>query len=484
METTRLGYSDLADTLGVAADKTERPVVCVQGLGFVGAAMAAAVARARSGDGAPAFNVIGVDLDTPEGRRRAAALNDGDFPFPCPDPPLADALAEARATGNLLACTDPAAFRLAAVAVVDIDLDVAMRDGAPTADLDRFRAAITTLGESLPAGSLAIVETTVPPGATAHVAAPALAAALGNRGLAADAVLLAHSYERVMPGPGYLDSVVNFWRVYAGHTLAAADACAAFLEKIVNTRDFPLTRLPSTTASETAKVLENSYRATTIAFMEEWGRFAETVGVDLFEVIDAIRQRPTHSNIRQPGFGVGGYCISKDPLFAPAAARQIFDRADLAFPFSELAVSTNHAMPMVSVDHLERLLGGTLDGKSILLLGVAYRPDVADTRNSPAESFVRETRRRGAVVTCHDPLVRTWPELDIEPLDELPAVEGLDAVVFAIGHADYGGIDVADWIGTARPVVFDANRVLRSEVLDALVAKGITVAGIGRGMPA
>lgn len=479
-----MSFSDLAETIGVAADTADRPVVCVQGLGFVGAAMAAAVARARTDSGAPAFNVVGVDLDTPEGQRRAAALNRGDFPFPCPDPPLIDALAAARAAGNLLACTDPAAFSLAAVAVVDVDLDVAMQGGRAEADLDRFRSAITTLGDALPAGALVIIETTVPPGTTAHVAAPALADALARRGLAADAVLLAHSYERVMPGPGYLDSVVNFWRVYAGHSDAAAEACARFLEQIVNTKDFPLTRLASTTASETAKVLENSYRATTIAFMEEWGRFAESVGVDLFEVIDAIRQRPTHSNMRQPGFGVGGYCITKDPLFAPAAVRQIFDRDDLRFPFSEMAVSTNFAMPQASIDHLERLLGGSLDGKSILLLGVAYRPDVADTRNSPAEYFVREARRRGAVVTCQDPLVRTWPELDMAPLAELPAVDGLDALVFAVGHTAYGELDVAGWIGRARPVVFDANRVLGSADLDALATRGITVAGIGRGMPA
>ena len=101
---------------------------------------------------------------------------------------------------------------------------------------------------------------------------------------------------------------------------------------------------------------ENSYRAVTIAFMEEWARFAESVGVDLFSVVDAIRKRPTHSNMRQPGFGVGGYCLTKDPLFATLASRDIFgDERD--FPFCRQAVALNNAMPLVSVDRLERELG-------------------------------------------------------------------------------------------------------------------------------
>src|SRR5262249_19673396 len=156
----------------------------------------------------------------------------------------------------------------------------------------------------------------------------------------------------------------------SGATPAAADACEAFLSQIINVQAYPLTRLHSTTASETAKVLENSYRAINIAFIEEWGQFAEEVGIDLFEVIDAIRVRPTHNNIRQPGFGVGGYCLTKDPLFAAVAARDLFDREDLAFPFSSRAVEVNARMPLRTLDRVRNLLGGSLTGRRLLLLGV------------------------------------------------------------------------------------------------------------------
>jgi nucleotide sugar dehydrogenase len=348
-------------------------------------------------------------------------------------------------------------------------------------DFAPFRAALRSVAEHMKPGSLVIVETTVPPGACARIVAPELAAGLRARGVREDAFLLAHSYERVMPGEDYLASITNFWRVYSGHTRDAADACERFLSQVINVRDYPLTRLASTTASETAKVLENSYRATNIAFIEEWGRFAEAVGIDLFEVITAIRMRPTHSNIRQPGFGVGGYCLTKDPLFPAIAARELFDRPDLAFPFSEMAVAVNARMPLVTVERLQTLCGGTVEGKRVLLLGIAYRQEVADTRYSPAQTFVLEMRRRGARVLVHDPLVTEWPELGMTVPPELPAAGSVDAVVFAVPHRAYRELDLAAWLGDARPILLDANAVLTPAQRRAVAATGRVVHAIGAG---
>ena len=114
-----------------------------------------------------------------------------------------------------------------------------------------------------------------------------------------------------MPGKNYFDSIINYWRVYAGIDKKSADRCERFLSKIINIKDYPLSRLKNTISSECGKVLENSYRAVNIAFMEEWGRFAEDANIDIYEIVKSIRLRPTHQNIRQPGFGVGGYCLTK-----------------------------------------------------------------------------------------------------------------------------------------------------------------------------
>ncbi|MFQ6016760.1 MAG: nucleotide sugar dehydrogenase [Kiloniellaceae bacterium] len=467
----------------------ERPVVCIQGLGFVGAAMAAASAMARNDGGDPCFNVVGVDLDTTRGRTAIDRVNDGRLPFATTDHALASSLARASERGNLVATADPAAYGLADVILIDVNLDLAVdrpdfgKHGA-LLQLAGFRQAIATVGRWMRPDTLVIVETTVPPGTCERVVAPRLAATLGARGFDSDRLLLAHSYERVMPGAAHLDSIVDYWRVYAGHTPAAADACGAFLSKIVNVADFPLRRLSSTTASETAKVLENSYRAVNIAFIEEWGRFAEAVGVDLFEVVDAIRQRPTHSNIRQPGFGVGGYCLPKDPLMAYAAAREIFDLAHLDFPFCRMAVEINRGMPLVSVRSVQDLLGGSLEGKRIALLGISYRPDVADTRHAPAAIFVGEARRRGATLQLHDPLVRHWLELDLEVPRALPDPAQVDALVFATAHSIYRELDLRLWLRRARPAVLDANDVLTAEQRRAFTDLGCSVASIGRGSKA
>jgi UDP-N-acetyl-D-glucosamine dehydrogenase len=474
-------FADLARTAPNGASRTELPVVCVQGLGFVGSAMAAAVADARDEQGHPCFSVVGVDLPTPDGRAKVDAISAGRLPVAANDAALAAALAAAVERGNLVATTDEAAYALASVTLVDLPLDVVLDDGRPTVRLDGFRAAIRTLGSAMPPGSLVIVETTVPPGTTEKVVAPELERALAARGLPADAIGIAYSYERVMPGASYLESIVAIPRSYAGHTPAAADACEAFLSQVIDVDAHPLSRLPSTTACELAKVLENSYRATTIAFMEEWGRFSEAVGVDLFDVVAAIRRRPTHSNMRRPGFGVGGYCLTKDPLLGAVAAAELHERPDLRFPFSSLAVSVNRAMPLVSLGKLEALLPHGLQGATIALMGVSYREDVADTRQSPSQAFVLEARTRGATVVCHDPLVRYWVELAIDVAADPPPLAGIDAVVFAIPHKAYRELDVERWLGDARPVVLDASDVLSHAQRSTLAALGCTVASIGRG---
>lgn len=459
----------------------DRPVICIQGLGHVGSAMAAVVANAVGSDGAPVYNVIGVDLDSPVSRDRIDAINAGRLPVICTDEEFATALQTAHFRGNLVASSDPAVYGLASVIVVDVPFDVEDIHGQPRLGWDNFRAAILAIGEHASPGALVVVETTVPPGTCEKVVAKDLAEALRNRGLPEDSLLLAHSYERVMPGPAYYASISRFWRVYAGCSEEAANACEQFLTNIIDVDAFPLTRLQSTTASETAKVLENSYRAVNIAFAEEWGRFAEQVGIDLFEIIDAIRVRPTHNNIRQPGFGVGGYCLTKDPLMAKLAAKELFHAETLEFPFSTQAVRINHVMPLVTLNYVERALGGLQD-KRILLFGISYRSDVGDTRFTPAETFVREASRRGAEIHCHDPLVTTWPEVQVTLSNTLPSPEGFDAIVFAVNHGEYAEIDLARWLNDVTPLVFDANNVLTAIQREAAKRAGCQVLSIGRGV--
>lgn len=460
-------------------DGTSLPVVCVQGLGFVGAAVCLAVASARDAVGRPAYRVVGVDLPTPEGLSRIDALNRGEFPFPATDARLTVKAREARTVGNLTACADPAAFGSATVIIVDVPLDVVLSP-EPALELETFRSAIRMVGRHMHPDALVIIETTVPPGATALVAAPILRDELAQRGLRTNRLKIAHCYERVTPGAAYFDSIVNMPRVYAGIDDQSARACEHFLQTILATEGGSPRRLSSTTASELGKVLENTYRAVTIALMDEFAEFAEKSGVDLFEVVAAIRSRPTHSNMRTPGFGVGGYCLTKDPLMAWFAAGELFG-LEQAFPFATLAVNLNRVAPRRTLARLKQLLNGSLRGRRVLLLGLSYREDVGDTRQSPSQIFWEAATAEGAEVIVHDPLVRYWPERGICVPENIPAATGLDAVVLAVPHTQYREFAYEAWLGGQCPVFLDAFNVLSGARRNALRALGCRVESVGRG---
>jgi UDP-N-acetyl-D-glucosamine dehydrogenase len=459
-------------------DKRGRKIVCVQGLGFVGAANAIAIAAARDAAGNPLYNVIGVDLPTDSGRERVAALNQGKFPFATTDAALVAAARSARVAGNLVAVTEASAFGAADIIVVEIGLDI--EDKTAKVDLPPFRAAIGTVGDHMKADALVLLESTVPPGTTERIVAPLLHERLAARSLPTQALKLAYCYERVMPGDGYLASIVDMWRVYAGMTVQAAEAAEAFLSSFIDTKKRPLTRLESIRAVETAKVLENTFRAVNIALIDEWEKFARRIDVDLFEVLKAIRVRPTHQNIRYPGLGVGGNCLSKDPMFGATSAQDIFGLAGFDFPLSTAAVTINSRMPAATVALLEAAFPDGLAGKRVLILGASYREDVGDTRHSPSLTLARMLADKGTTVAFADPLVEA--EIGVPLHRELPDAHGFDAVILAVGHKPYRAIDLAAWSGAARPVVLDANGVLSRQQLQSLRDAGFKVAAIGRGL--
>jgi nucleotide sugar dehydrogenase len=454
--------------------------VCVQGLGFVGSAMAVACARAGAGrTEGPWFHVIGIDLPNVQGRKRIEALSRGEFPFTSTDKLLIAETSAAVQAGNLVATDDASSMALADVVVVDVPLDIDFASPTPMLVLAPFERAIHTIGQCARPGALVVVETTVPPGTCERIVQPILEEWAAKRNCTP--FLLAHSYERVMPGEHYLESITAFWRAYSGVDEPAANACHNFLSKVIDTSRFPLKRLSSPTASETAKVLENAYRAANIAFINEWGQFAEKANIDLYEVIDAIRVRPTHNNIRQPGFGVGGYCLTKDPEFAAIAARDLLGIGPQPFPMSELAMKINREMPLHPLTLLEQRFGSVCDLR-IALAGISYRQDVADTRYSPAQTFVEEAERKGAVVSCFDPLVEHWEELNRQVGFDFAQCPDVDVVVFAVPHREFRSIDPNTWLKGRTPLVIDANDSLTNEQRMAFIATGCDVLSVGRGI--
>jgi UDP-N-acetyl-D-glucosamine dehydrogenase len=455
--------------------------IVIQGLGFVGSAMAIAVSSRINQKGNPLFNVIGVDLPSKEGSKRINLIKSGKFPFITNDDKLLEELKKSINRGNLSATSDESTYSKADVILVSINCDLINKNNKEKIDIINFTDSIQKIADNISEETLLIIESTVPPGTCEKLVYPIFKKSFEKRRLNIDRFYLAHSYERVMPGDQYFDSIINYWRVYSGINIESADKCESFLSKVVNYKEYPLTRLKNTTASETGKLLENSYRAVNIAFIEEWGRFSEEVGVDLYEVIDAIRMRPTHSNIRQPGFGVGGYCLTKDPLFAKIAARDIFKIKGHDFNFSSKAVSINNQMPLVTLDKLAKYFNGSLIDKNILLMGVTYRQDVGDTRFSPSELFVKEAESKGAKVKAYDPLVDYWEELGSFIDKKLPETSEFDAIIFAVPHKEFSKIHFNEWIARKDILLFDANNVLTKKQLLEIKNYEFNYISIGRG---
>ncbi len=455
--------------------------VCVQGLGFVGVAMAIALANVKTAKGSPKYFVTGVDLPTGQGLKRIDAVNSGTLPFNTADQKMVAAFLAAKKTGNLMATTDQSSYELADIVIVDLPLDVALVDEDIQLDLSGFKLGIRSVARKIRPGALILIETTVPPGTCEKVIWPIICDELEQREVDRDLVYLAHSFERVMPGIGYYDSLVDYWRVYAGRTNRAADMCEEFLSTLVNVDDYPLKRLTSMTASETTKVLENTYRAVNIALIDEWTKYSELIGIDLYEIVDAVRVRPTHSNIRLPGLGVGGYCLTKDPLFALASLRGLFNIDGPEFAFSKLALEVNKKMPLHAVERLTILMNNELERKNILIMGISYKGDIGDSRFSPSELLVRTLNDRGAHVTCYDPFLTYWSEMEQPLLSEFPDAVQYDAVVFATAHSQFYELDVSSWLKGNQLVVLDAVNVISESQRRICREYGVVVETIGRG---
>ena len=429
------------DTISIDefVSKNNKPVIAVQGLGFVGAVMSLVCANAINGD----YAVIGVDLPRKDTFWKIKSINEGLFPVIASDPKIQEFYNTAKQKQNLLATFDSYAYTKADVIIVDINLDVAKDSDFYgelndfEVDLTAFKKAMKTIGENCKEDVLILIETTVPPGTSKKVAYPIIKECLIKRGLSVDKFKLGHSYERVMPGPNYIDSIQNFYRVYSGINEKSADSVEQFLKTIISTKEYPLTRLGSTNATEMAKVLENSYRAMNIAFAVEWSRFAEESGVNLYEVVGAIRMRPTHKNLMYPGIGVGGYCLTKDPLLASWSKKNLFEAKD-GLDQSIKGVQINDKMPLYAYQFLKKEINN-LNGKKILLLGVSYRSDVGDTRYTPVEPFYNYLIKDGAKIELHDPYVRFWEEVGLkvdESIDKVFESE-LNIVVITTAHKEY-----------------------------------------------
>jgi UDP-N-acetyl-D-glucosamine dehydrogenase len=290
-------------------------------------------------------------------------------------------------------------------------------------DLGILKAATTDVGKNLKPGMLVIIESTIQPGTTRNVVVPILEKASG---LGADKFLVAYSPERIDPMNKKF-TIKNTPKLVAGLTPEAATKAKEFYSKFIEQVDV----CDSLEVAETAKLLENSFRLVNISFINELAMFCQKIGIDVNDVIKAASTKPYGFMPFYPSVGVGGHCIPVDPLYLAEAARA----AGAPTRFIELADEINLAMPTYFVGRASEMLGGLKD-KKVLVIGVSYKPNVADIRETPVTALISGLAKSGAVVTWHDDLVKNWNGQSSVVLGS-----GFDLAILATPH-DYLDLSV------------------------------------------
>ena len=388
--------------------------LAVVGLGYVGLPLVAEATKAG-------LSVVGFDIN--EGV--VASLNAGNSHID----DLSNAEVAHLVELGFRATTDEAALRDANSIVICVPTPLG-EDGSP--DLRAIKGATATIARNLTADTLVVLESTTYPGTTEELLLPEFEATGLKLGTDFN---LAFSPERVDPGnPVY--GIKNTPKVVGGVTPACTERASEFYERFIDT----VVPARGVREAETAKLLENTYRHINIALVNEMARFCHDLGIDLWDVINLAKTKPFGFQAFYPGPGVGGHCIPIDPNYLSYNVRT---RLGYPFRFVELAQEINSSMPLYVADRAQRLLndeGIAVRGATVLLLGVTYKPNIADQRESPAVELGEALLELGADLQYHDPHVAQWnlPHRDLDPVADLDAaVAGADLVILGQNHKEY-----------------------------------------------
>jgi UDP-N-acetyl-D-glucosamine dehydrogenase len=411
--------------------------VAVAGLGYVGLPMALLAARRVE-------RVVGIDLSD----GRVNAIRDGRSYV---DDITDDELAEAVRSGPLSASTDYAAIADCDVILICVPTPL-RKTGEP--DVSYIVASVDAICEQMRSGILVILESTTYPGTTEELVRPKLEA--GGLRAGVD-FFLAFSPERIDPGPAYREHTLETVpKVVGGVTPECTRVASEFYSRLVRT----VAAVSRSCVAEMVKLLENTYRSVNIAMVNELALMCHQMGIDVWEVVDAAATKPYGYQAFYPGPGLGGHCIPIDPFYLAWKARlHGFEPR-----FIDLAGRINMSMPRHVIGLICDLLNDAskpVRGSRVHVLGVAYKPDVSDVRESPALAIIEELRARGARVTYTDAHVQAITLGDGETLQSVPLddadLPGCDCAVIITSHADF------PWqrIVANAPLILDTRNALK-----------------------
>jgi len=411
--------------------------VVVMGLGYVGLPLAVAFAEAG-------FDVTGLDLDD---NKASAILNGKSYIQDVPD----EQVQRLVASGKLKATTSFGVLRQADAVSICVPTPL-RKTGDP--DLSFILSATDELAKYIHPDMVVVLESTTYPGTTREILLPKLTE---NTGLKiGEDFFLAFSPERV--DPGRTDwTTFTMPKVLGGITSNCTEVAAAWYGAALQT----VVTVSSAEAAEMAKLLENTFRMINIGMVNEMAIMCDRMGVDVWEVIDAAATKPFGFMKFLPGPGLGGHCIPIDPLYLSWKMKSFNYNAR----FIELASEINTNMPRFAVSKVQDALNGiakSVKGSQVLVLGVAYKPNIDDLRESPALDVIHLLQQKGAVVSYHDPYIPHFKQDDGEMHsvpDLMSAVSSADVVVIITNHSEYDYAAILD----SASLIVDTRNALGSK---------------------
>jgi UDP-N-acetyl-D-glucosamine dehydrogenase len=374
--------------------------VVIVGQGYVGLPLAMSICSAG-------HEVIGFDLNS----KIVSSLNSGISHIEDIDSTL---LTEWISSGKYRSTSTPSDFAQSEIAIIAVPTPL---NEKREPDLKYVISASETLGRNLVNKTLIINESTSYPGTLRNV----IASSVTQNSKTELGHLFAISPERVDPGNKDW-KIANTPRIYSGLTAEATKLTEAFYSGFCS----ELIEVSSPEVAETAKLFENTFRQVNIALVNELALITRGIGISVNEVIDAATSKPYGFMKFSPSIGVGGHCIPVDPSYLAHTAKNI----GVEPKFIELANEINLQMPKEIVKRIKSENSGTLSGKKILVCGVAYKPNVADTRETPTAILIEELKKEGAKISWHDPLVENWLESKSVELTG----ENYDVTIVAVLH--------------------------------------------------
>lgn len=450
----------------------KKKIVSVVGLGYVGLPTACVIANCKNKKSKNIYTVNGIDKNLDDLKNNI--LESKFFSrILSEDKSLTKSLSQAVTNSKINFSKSINNIYNSDIIIVSINFEFNKKK--KLSSFNNLKNLFFNIGKIIKKDALILIQTTLPPGTCDNVIIPALKGALKNRKMKLSDIFLSYSYERIMPGKEYMNSITDNYRCYSGMNKSSLIICRKFLKSFINYKKFPLFEFNKIIDCETAKILENSYRAINIAFIDEWTKFSNLNSINLNRIINAIKKRKTHSNIMRPGLGMGGYCLTKDPDFINFSSKFIM-KNKLKFPIIDASNTINKRMPLTSLDFI-KARAKNLKGKKILIMGISYKEDVSDLRSSPSIDLINFLKKITLKITLHDPITSKYNDMKLKILKKIPDFKKFDLVLFCVNHSFYKKLGIKKF--SKKPKYFDLNQVLEHSLINQMKKRNFKLEILG-----